>query len=107
MPQPTPRYYGARLRRPPLLSQTLYDDGPSVGGRGYANFQMESVQVQISPDKEDMFINLNVSEGEVYRIADAKLAGKITLLNVAVMPLAVIMVGLGLFIQRRRSTRAR
>ena len=43
--------------------------------RGYANFQMESVQVQISPDKEDMFINLNVSEGEVYRIADAKLAG--------------------------------
>jgi ABC-type uncharacterized transport system involved in gliding motility auxiliary subunit len=36
-----------------------------------------------------------------------KLAGKITLLNVAVMPLAVIMVGLGLFIQRRRSTRAR
>lgn len=36
-----------------------------------------------------------------------KLAGKITLLNVAVMPLAVIMVGLGLFLQRRRSTRAR
>lgn len=36
-----------------------------------------------------------------------KLAGKITLLNVAVMPLAIIMVGLGLFIQRRRSTRAR
>ena len=36
-----------------------------------------------------------------------KLAGKITLLNVAVMPLIVILVGLGLFIQRRRSTRAR
>jgi ABC-type uncharacterized transport system involved in gliding motility auxiliary subunit len=36
-----------------------------------------------------------------------KLAGKITLLNVAVMPLTVITVGLGLFLQRRRSTRAR
>jgi len=36
-----------------------------------------------------------------------KLTGKITLLNVAVMPLAVITVGLGLFLQRRRSTRAR
>jgi ABC-type uncharacterized transport system involved in gliding motility auxiliary subunit len=36
-----------------------------------------------------------------------KLAGKIILLNVAVMPLAVILVGLGLFFQRRRSTRAR
>jgi ABC-type uncharacterized transport system involved in gliding motility auxiliary subunit len=36
-----------------------------------------------------------------------KLAGKITLLNVALMPFIVILVGLGLFIQRRRSTRAR
>ncbi len=36
-----------------------------------------------------------------------KLAGKITLLNVALMPALVILFGLGLFIQRRRSTRAR
>ena len=36
-----------------------------------------------------------------------KLAGKITLLNVAVMPLLVTLFGLGLFVQRRRSTRAR
>lgn len=36
-----------------------------------------------------------------------KLAGKITLLNVFLMPFIVILVGLGLFIQRRRSTRAR
>lgn len=36
-----------------------------------------------------------------------KLAGKITLLNVALMPFIVVLVGLGLFIQRRRSTRAR
>ena len=36
-----------------------------------------------------------------------KLAGKITLLNVALMPAIVIILGLILFIQRRRSTRAR
>jgi ABC-type uncharacterized transport system involved in gliding motility auxiliary subunit len=36
-----------------------------------------------------------------------KLAGRITLLNTAVMPLIVILFGLGLFLQRRRSTRAR
>jgi ABC-type uncharacterized transport system involved in gliding motility auxiliary subunit len=36
-----------------------------------------------------------------------KLAGKITLLNVALMPALVIIFGLVLFIQRRRSTRAR
>ncbi len=36
-----------------------------------------------------------------------KLAGKITLLNVAAMPTLVVLIGLALFIQRRRSTRAR
>ncbi|MES2922546.1 MAG: Gldg family protein [Verrucomicrobiota bacterium] len=36
-----------------------------------------------------------------------KLAGNITLLNVAAMPALVVLVGLALFIQRRRSTRAR
>jgi ABC-type uncharacterized transport system involved in gliding motility auxiliary subunit len=36
-----------------------------------------------------------------------KLAGKITLLNVAVMPVIIILVGFSLFIQRRRYTRAR
>ncbi len=36
-----------------------------------------------------------------------KLAGNITLLNVAVMPSLVVLLGLGLFIKRRSSTRAR
>jgi outer membrane protein insertion porin family len=43
--------------------------------RGYANFQMESAQVQISPEKDDMFITLSVNEGDVYRISESKLAG--------------------------------
>ena len=36
-----------------------------------------------------------------------KLGGNITLLNVAVMPLIIILFGLGLLIKRRSSTRAR
>ena len=43
--------------------------------RGYANFQVESAQVAIAPEKDDMFITVNVSEGEVYKISEAKLAG--------------------------------
>ena len=35
------------------------------------------------------------------------LGGKITLLNVAVMPILVILIGLGLFLNRRSATRAR
>jgi len=43
--------------------------------RGYANFQIESTQVAIAPEKDDMYITVNVSEGEVFKVSDIKLAG--------------------------------
>jgi outer membrane protein insertion porin family len=43
--------------------------------RGYANFDVESAQVSISPDKDDMFITVSVKEGEIYKIAEANIAG--------------------------------
>ena len=43
--------------------------------RGYANFDIESTQVAIAPEKDDIFITVNVSEGEVFKISDVKLAG--------------------------------
>jgi outer membrane protein insertion porin family len=45
--------------------------------RGYANFEVDSTQVAIAPDREDIFITMNVTEGEVYRISDVKIAGKL------------------------------
>jgi outer membrane protein insertion porin family len=43
--------------------------------RGYANFQIESTQVAIAPEKDDMYITINVNEGDVFRVSDIKLAG--------------------------------
>lgn len=43
--------------------------------RGYANFAVTSTQVAIAPEKDDIFITINVDEGDVYKIADVKLAG--------------------------------
>jgi outer membrane protein insertion porin family len=43
--------------------------------RGYADFDITSTQVAIAPDKQDIFITLNVEEGDVYRISDIKIAG--------------------------------
>jgi outer membrane protein insertion porin family len=43
--------------------------------RGYADFDVETSQVAISPDKDDIFITLNVHEGDVYRVSDVKIAG--------------------------------
>ena len=43
--------------------------------RGYANFQIESTQVTIAPEKDDMYITINVNEGDVFKVSDIKLAG--------------------------------
>ena len=45
--------------------------------RGYANVDVESTQVAIAPDKDDIFITMNVKEGEVFRISDVKIAGNL------------------------------
>jgi outer membrane protein insertion porin family len=43
--------------------------------RGYANFRIDSVQVAVAPDKSDIFITVNVTEGRVYRLGEIKIAG--------------------------------
>ncbi len=43
--------------------------------RGYANFDVESTQVAIAPEKDDIFITINVNEGEVFKVKEVKLAG--------------------------------
>ena len=44
--------------------------------RGFADFRWDSVQVAISPDKRDIFITINIAEGERYMISDVKLVGE-------------------------------
>jgi outer membrane protein insertion porin family len=43
--------------------------------RGFANFQIESTQVAISPNKKDIFVTITVNEGDRYTISDIKLVG--------------------------------
>src|SRR4030081_3554608 len=43
--------------------------------RGYANFQLDSTQVTIAPEREDIFITVNIDEGQVYKVSQIKLAG--------------------------------
>ncbi|MFL6581279.1 MAG: outer membrane protein assembly factor BamA [Burkholderiales bacterium] len=45
--------------------------------QGYLEFTIDSTQVSISPDKKDIFINVNVTEGKKFRVAAIKLAGEL------------------------------
>ncbi len=44
--------------------------------RGYADFKIESTQVAISPNKKDIFVTINIDEGDLYTISEVKLVGE-------------------------------
>ena len=47
--------------------------------RGYADFNISSAQVTISPDKRDIYIAAAIHEGEIYKISDIHLLGTLIL----------------------------
>ncbi|MDB4253181.1 outer membrane protein assembly factor BamA [Gammaproteobacteria bacterium] len=47
--------------------------------RGYLKFSIESSQVSVSKDKQDVFITLSISEGEQYKIDEVNIIGDVPL----------------------------
>jgi outer membrane protein insertion porin family len=52
--------------------------------RGYADFNLESTQLSISPSRQDMYITANISEGERYHVSEVKVSGE------TILPLAEV-----------------
>jgi outer membrane protein insertion porin family len=55
--------------------------------RGYINFAITSTQVSITPDKKDIYVTINIDEGEVYTINDILLTGDLVLPKEAFFPM--------------------
>jgi outer membrane protein insertion porin family len=61
--------------------------------RGFADFGIESTQVAISPDKRDIFVTINLQEGERYTVSDVRLGGELVLPEAQLNPFVRIKPG--------------
>ena len=70
--------------------------------RGYINFSIDSTQVAITPDKKEIYVTVNVKEGELFTLEKVKLAG-----NLVVEPeelIKLVKVGPGEIFSRKNAT---
>lgn len=55
--------------------------------RGYIRFDIESTQVSLSRDKREIFISINLREGDIYKIGKNQISGQLDLDKSVLMPL--------------------
>ena len=61
--------------------------------RGYINFNIDSTQVSITPDKKDVYITINITEGDQYRVSEVKMAGEILIPDDQLFDLVMVKQG--------------
>jgi outer membrane protein insertion porin family len=61
--------------------------------QGFADFRIESTQVALSPDKKDIFITVNINEGDRYKIGNVELAGDLILSEQELNPYVLVKPG--------------
>ncbi|MCK5926473.1 MAG: outer membrane protein assembly factor BamA, partial [Methylococcales bacterium] len=70
--------------------------------RGYLKFRIESSQISMTPNKKEMYVTVNIKEGNVFTLSKVKLAG-----NLIVNPeelIKLMQVGPGEIFSRKNAT---
>ncbi|MBT2970589.1 MAG: outer membrane protein assembly factor BamA [Candidatus Thiodiazotropha sp. (ex Ctena orbiculata)] len=86
-----PSWYAIFSSRDKYSKQALSGDLETLRSfyldRGFIDFKIESTQVSITPDKQDIYITVVVDEGDVFTLSDIKLAGELELEPEELFPL--------------------
>lgn len=68
--------------------------------RGFLEFDIESTQVSITPNKEEIYITINIVEGKKYTISDVRFAGKFVIPKEELNALLLVKAG-DIFVRRQ------
>ena len=81
------RYSRQQLQADQESLRSFYQD------QGYLDFRIESTQVTISPNKQDIFVTINITEGEQYTVTGFAIEGKLIVPEDEIYPLVSIRPG--------------
>lgn len=91
------KYAKERMKGDLERLQSFYRD------QGYLQFAITSTQVSLSPERDAVFITINIEEGSVYHVSGTKLSGEIILPENLMKSLILLKEG-DVFSQRRVTT---
>lgn len=93
----TPNWFSWYTKNDQYSKQKLSGDIETLRShyldRGYLEFNIESTQVSISPNKQDIYITINITEGEKYSVSSVKLAGQMLLPEAELIKLVTVKPG--------------